>query len=65
MRGFENIQPGDTLRNAHSGETFRVTAVKVLAGHLRDVTAISNEYGGQVAIPRHQFVEGDFVKAAM
>ncbi|QSM87530.1 hypothetical protein I3U44_17015 [Mycobacteroides abscessus subsp. bolletii] len=49
------VAAGDTVRNTHSGETFRVLRV-----NRHDAVAISNQYGNQVAIPRHQFVEGDF-----
>jgi hypothetical protein len=51
------ISADDILRNAHTGETFRVVRV-----NRHDAVAISNQYGNQVAIPRHQFVEGDFLK---
>lgn len=51
------INEGDALRNTHSGETFRVVKVG-----RHDADAHSDQYGNQVAIPRHQFVEGHFVK---
>ncbi|WP_100514241.1 hypothetical protein [Mycobacteroides abscessus] len=51
------VAGGDTVRNTHSGETFRVLQVS-----RHDAVAISNQYGNQVVIPRHQFVEGDFQK---
>lgn len=53
----EVINVGDALHNPHSGETFRVVKVG-----RHDAVAHSDQYGNQVAIPRHQFVEGDFVK---
>lgn len=49
------VKVGDALRNTHSGETFRVVQVS-----RHDASAISDQYGNRVAIPRHQFVEGDF-----
>ncbi|WP_078286399.1 hypothetical protein [Mycobacteroides chelonae] len=51
------IAADDTLRNVHSGETFRVVRVD-----RHDAVAVSNQNGHQIAIPRHQFVEGDFSK---
>lgn len=52
------ISADDTLCNVHSGETFRVVRVG-----RHDAVAISTQNGNQIAIPRHQFVEGDFSKA--
>lgn len=51
------VNIGDTLQNTHSGETFRVLKVG-----RHDAVVRSDQHGNQAAIPRHQFVEGDFVK---
>ncbi|SID36553.1 Uncharacterised protein [Mycobacteroides abscessus subsp. abscessus] len=52
----EVVGVGDALLNTHSGETFLVLRVS-----RHNAVARSDQNNNQVAIPRHQFIDGDFV----
>lgn len=56
-KGVDDVlSVGDILRSARSGETFEVTKISRHSAVARSV-----QWGNQVVIPRHQFIEGDFV----